>query len=77
MICMLLISFTYYKSVKRHNLKWRGELADTYREAHVCSLLSLLLAHFFTFAYTDAFRVPHIRKKKACEWKSADLRVTF
>ena len=76
MTCMLLISFTYYKSVKRHNLKWRGELADTYREAHVCSLLSLLLAHFSHLLTQTLFEFL-ISEQKACEWKSADVQVTF
>lgn len=71
---MLLISFTYHKSVKRHNLKWRRELADTYREAHVCSLLSLLLAYFSHLLKQTLFE---FFRKKAYEWKSADLQVAF
>lgn len=71
---MLLLLFTYYKSVKRHNLKWRRELADTYREAHVCSPLSLFLAHFSHLLTQTLFE---FLRKKACEWKSVDLQVTF
>ena len=55
-------------------MAWR--IGDTYREAHVCSLLSLLLAHFSHLLTQTLFEFL-ISEKKACEWKSADLQVTF
>ena len=77
MTCMLLISFTYYKSVKRHNLKWRGELADTYREAHVCSLLSLLLAHFSHLLTQTLFEFLISENIKPVNGKARTCRLLF
>ena len=77
MTCMLLISFTYYKSVKRRNLKWRGELADTYTEAHVCSLLSLLLAHFSHLLTQTLFEFLISEKKKPVNGKARTCGLLF